>query len=212
MPGRNVAASSSFRKPSPSPTFLQRHGVKFVASAIITAGIVFALKQGGLKFIPDSGNFDHIRWWTVPVYVASLAGMSYFRAVRWRYLLRSFAEIPTRKLLSVSWIGFAAILLMPLRIGEFVRPYMIRTPGRTDLEAAHDRRGDDGRGDGNDRRRARLSTASRREHRSRDRAAICPPPRAAPEGGRSGCQPISGPQRLGRWASRCWASSRSRSS
>ena len=32
----------------------------------------------------------------------------------------------------MSWIGFAAILIMPFRIGEFVRPYMLRTPGRTD--------------------------------------------------------------------------------
>jgi hypothetical protein len=58
--------------------------------------------------------------------------MNYYRAVRWRYLLRSFADIPTRRILSVSWIGFAAILIMPFRIGEFVRPYMIRTTGRTD--------------------------------------------------------------------------------
>ena len=103
-----------------------------MASAVITVGIVFALKKGGLRFIPDGGNFDHVRWWTIPVYLVSLIAVCYFRAVRWRYLLRSFADVPTRKLLSVSWIGFAAILLMPLRIGEFVRPYMIRSPGRTD--------------------------------------------------------------------------------
>jgi hypothetical protein len=29
----------------------------------------------------------------------------------------------------VSWVGFAAILLMPFRIGEFVRPYMLRASG-----------------------------------------------------------------------------------
>ena len=46
----------------------------------------------------------------------------------------SFADVPTHKLLSVSWIGFAAILVMPFRIGEFVRPYMIRSPGRTDAK------------------------------------------------------------------------------
>jgi hypothetical protein len=99
---------------------------------VITASLVYLLKAGGLKFVPDGGNFDHVRWWTVPAYAVTLAAMSYFRAVRWRYLLRSFADIPTRKLLSVSWIGFAAILVMPFRIGEFVRPYMIRSAGRTD--------------------------------------------------------------------------------
>ena len=125
---RNVPPTS----PPSAPTFFQRHGAKFAVSALITGGLVYALKQGGLKFIPDGGNFNHVRWWTVPAYFASLAVMSYFRAARWRYLLRSFADVPTRKLVSVSWIGFAAILLMPLRIGEFVRPYMIRSPGRRD--------------------------------------------------------------------------------
>jgi hypothetical protein len=36
----------------------------------------------------------------------------------------------------VSWIGFAAILLFPFRIGEFVRPYMIRTKGSIPLATA----------------------------------------------------------------------------
>ncbi len=116
--------------PPPQPTFLQKHGGKLVASAIITGGIVWMLRRGGLKFIPEGGNFAHVRWWVIPAYIASLAVTSYFRAVRWRYLLRSFADIPRRRLLAVSWIGFAAILVMPFRIGEFVRPYMIRAPGR----------------------------------------------------------------------------------
>jgi hypothetical protein len=116
----------------PPPSFAQKHGNKLIASAIITAGILWTLQNGGIKFIPESGNFDKVRWWVVPAYFASLAVMSYFRAVRWRYLLRPFADIPRRRLLAVSWIGFAAILLMPFRIGEFVRPYMIRDPGRVE--------------------------------------------------------------------------------
>jgi hypothetical protein len=119
---------------SAPPTFFRRHGAKLVASALITVGLVLGLKQGGLKFIPDGGNFDRVRWWTLPAYLVTLIVMSWFRAVRWRYLLRSFADIPTRRLLSVSWIGFGAILVMPFRIGEFVRPYMIRTPARIDAQ------------------------------------------------------------------------------
>jgi uncharacterized membrane protein YbhN (UPF0104 family) len=115
-----------------APTFFQKHGAKLVASALITVGLVSALKSGGLKFIPDGGNFDHVRWWTLPAYLVVIIGMNWYRAIRWRYLLRSFGDVPRRRILSVSWIGFAAILIMPLRIGEFVRPYMIRTPGRTD--------------------------------------------------------------------------------
>ena len=47
--------------------------------------------------------------------------------MRWRFLLRGVADVPKKRLFAVSIVGFAAILLMPFRIGEFVRPYMIRT-------------------------------------------------------------------------------------
>ncbi len=110
--------------------FLRRHSGKLIASAVITGGIVYTLRKSGLPLLPEASCFEHVKWWTVPAYLATLVVMSYFRAVRWRFLLRSFADIPKRRILAVSWIGFAAIMLMPFRIGEVVRPYMIRAPGR----------------------------------------------------------------------------------
>jgi hypothetical protein len=107
--------------------FLRRHRVKLVFSLIITLGIWYTLHKGGLKIVPEGGDFQHVRWWVIAPYVATLCGFSYFRSVRWRFLLRSIATVPKKRLLTVSAIGFAAILLMPFRIGEVVRPYMIRT-------------------------------------------------------------------------------------
>ncbi len=112
------------------PSFLRKNATKLVASAVITVSLVYMLRKGGLKFIPEAGTFAQVRWWTVPVYVLTLAAMNYFRAVRWRYLLRSFADIPRMRVLAVSWIGFAAIQVLPFRLGELVRPYMIRQRGR----------------------------------------------------------------------------------
>ena len=108
--------------------FLKRHRGKLAASLIITLGIWLMLHKGGLKIVPEGGDFDHVRWWTLPVYFASLLGFAWFRSTRWRFLLRGVAEVPTKRLFWVSSIGFAAILLMPFRLGEFVRPYLIRTP------------------------------------------------------------------------------------
>jgi hypothetical protein len=119
-----------------SKGFVRRHAAKLVASAVITAGIVFTLQKGGLTLVPEGGDFKHVRWWTLPIYLAMVVAMSYFRAVRWRYLLRSFAVVPTRRVLAVSWIGFAAILLMPFRIGEIVRPYMLREKGKVSMSSA----------------------------------------------------------------------------
>lgn len=119
-----------------SQGFFRRHAAKLVASAVITAGIVFTLQKGGLTLLPEGGDFEHVRWWTLPAYLVTLIGMSYFRAVRWRFLLRSFADVPRRRVLAVSWIGFAAILLMPFRIGEIVRPFMIREKGKVSMSSA----------------------------------------------------------------------------
>src|SRR5687767_842112 len=110
--------------------FLRRNAAKLVVSAVITAGILFTLQKGGLTLWPDQAHFARVRWWTLPAYLATLIAMNYFRAVRWRYLLRSFADVPRRRILAVSWIGFAAILLMPFRLGEIVRPYMLREKGK----------------------------------------------------------------------------------
>ena len=43
---------------SPEPKgFVRRHAAKLVASAVITAGIVFTLQKGGLTLVPEGGDF-----------------------------------------------------------------------------------------------------------------------------------------------------------
>lgn len=86
--------------------------------------------------IPKASSFDTLKWWGIPAYLVIHVAVHYFRATRWRFLLRSFTELSTRRLLAVSWIGFAAILLLPFRIGEFVRPYMIREKGKISMSAS----------------------------------------------------------------------------
>ena len=108
--------------------FLRRHALKLVASVLITLGIWLTMRKGGLKIVPEGSDFGHVRWWTVAVYPLLLLSYTWFRSVRWRFLLRGVAEVPKRRLFEVSCVGFAAILLMPFRIGEIVRPYMIQTP------------------------------------------------------------------------------------
>lgn len=99
--------------------------------------ILWGLRSVGLKLWPSGVSFANVRWWTLPVYVVSLGAMCWFRATRWRFLLRRVAgHVPTARLLSISWIGFAAILLLPFRLGEFVRPALIREKGRVSFSAA----------------------------------------------------------------------------
>lgn len=119
-----------------SPSFLRRHAGRFVASLVVTACVIWGLKHSGLDLIPPASAFAHVRWWTVPTYVIFVGAMTYFRAVRWRFLLRKVADVPMGRLLSVSFVGFAAILLLPFRLGEFVRPAMLREKGKISFSAA----------------------------------------------------------------------------
>lgn len=121
---------------SPGPGFWRKNGAKLAASAVITAVMFYFFRAQNFSLKPPKEALAQVKWWVVPIYVASLFAFFYVRATRWRYLLRSFAEVPTKRLVAVSWISFAAILVLPFRIGEFVRPIMIREKGKISLVAA----------------------------------------------------------------------------
>lgn len=116
----------SHESPPGEHGFFRRNSGKFVLSAIITTLLLVTLSKGGMPLVPKATDFEHTRWWTVGAYFLTLPMWGYFRAVRWRFLLRGFRPIPLIKILNVSWIGFAAIMLFPFRLGEFVRPLLLR--------------------------------------------------------------------------------------
>ena len=123
--------------PAPHKTFLQRRGPALVVSVCLGGGLAWVLARGGLPVYPGVRAFDTVRWWTVGLYVASLAIVHFFRAARWRYLLRPLADVPPLRVVAISWIAFAAILLSPFRTGEVVRPYLLASRSRVRLwEAA----------------------------------------------------------------------------
>ncbi|HEY1549443.1 MAG TPA: lysylphosphatidylglycerol synthase transmembrane domain-containing protein [Kofleriaceae bacterium] len=108
-------------------SFLRRHAVKLAASALITAGVLYTVHAGGLKMVPDKGDFGNVHWIVVALYAPLLAVMTWFRSVRWRFLLRQIIDVPKLRLFAVSCAGFLMILLLPFRLGELARPYMLRT-------------------------------------------------------------------------------------
>jgi glycosyltransferase 2 family protein len=120
-----MAEMESGASEPPRGGLLQRHGTKLLLSILLGVGLTWLLSKGGLPLLPPASSFSQVRWWVVPLYVLSLVVVHYFRAIRWRHLLRPLGEVSNRSIVAVSWISFGVILLSPLRSGEVVRPYLI---------------------------------------------------------------------------------------
>jgi uncharacterized protein (TIRG00374 family) len=92
-----------------------------------------------LRIIDVSATAAAIRETTlsaVAVYLVTLAATHYFRATRWKYLLRPLGvSLPLGRLLAISTVGFMGILLLPVRLGEFIRPYYVVRSGQSRMSA-----------------------------------------------------------------------------
>lgn len=70
-------------------------------------------------------------------YVGLLAVTHFCRAWRWNNLLEPIGvKLAPAPLLAISSVGFMAILALPARLGEFVRPALIRKRGEVSAAAA----------------------------------------------------------------------------
>ncbi len=72
--------------------------------------------------------------WLVP-YVGILAVIHLARTLRWGILLEPVAKVPFSRLNAVSAVGFMALMILPFRIGEFARPYLIAERPRIRVSA-----------------------------------------------------------------------------
>ncbi len=65
----------------------------------------------------------------VPYFVI-LVAIHLARTIRWGILLEPVARIPFGRLNAVSAVGLMALVILPFRLGEFARPYLVAEPGR----------------------------------------------------------------------------------
>lgn len=109
---------------------------KLLATALVTSLCLYYALRGVDRF----QVLAELRGLTpagVTLYLVSLAVTHFLRAWRWEYLLRPIgARLSLRRLLAVSSVGFMAILALPMRLGEFVRPYYVAREGHVRMSAA----------------------------------------------------------------------------
>jgi glycosyltransferase 2 family protein len=105
-----------------------------VALAVGAVCVVLVLRD--IDFEATWSALARVSLPVVAVYVVVLAITHLLRAWRWAYLLRPIGvRLPWRQLLSISSVGFMAIQALPVRLGEFVRPYFVVRSGRSRMSA-----------------------------------------------------------------------------
>lgn len=75
-------------------------------------------------------------WSMLIPYMFCMLAQHFFRSWRWSQLLAPIHPVPFSKILPVSSVGFLAIVALPLRMGEFVRPYLIASPPELKMSQA----------------------------------------------------------------------------
>jgi uncharacterized membrane protein YbhN (UPF0104 family) len=81
-----------------------------------------------------------LHWADVVPYLGAWLGLQAIvhlsRSLRWNHLLAPLGvRVPAGPLLAISSVGFMAILALPVRLGEFVRPGLLRKGGYTTAAA-----------------------------------------------------------------------------
>jgi uncharacterized protein (TIRG00374 family) len=99
---------------------------RLFVSLLLAAGFVWLFRRGGLPLVPHAAAFAGLHVGLVVAYVAANCLGTYFRTFRWVHLLRPIAPGLSRfRVLGIGFVGYAAVFLSPLRMGEVVRPYLL---------------------------------------------------------------------------------------
>lgn len=94
--------------------------------SLMVSGVFLWLAFRHIDVAAVAQTLRQLRPWPIVLYVLSLVATQIFRALRWHVLVRPFAPVSRWTSWRISNVGNMLILLLPLRLGEFARPYMLR--------------------------------------------------------------------------------------
>lgn len=110
--------------------------IKTVLSLLIAAAFLWYtiehMLQDAAGSIPNGNVWSAIwesilqlPWWGIVGYIFFFLVVHLARIVRWVYQVQPLGEHDSKKVFRICSVGFGAIIILPLRLGEIVRPIML---------------------------------------------------------------------------------------
>ena len=94
-----------------------------IGSFISMIGLWYALRQFNFtEFVSALSDVNY--WYLVGAIVVQFSAI-WFRALRWKWLLSPIKGIPTKPLFDATMIGYFGNNVLPLRMGELLRAYVV---------------------------------------------------------------------------------------
>ena len=123
-------------KPSESPRvfgWLQSHGLAIGGSLLFVGGLAWLLNAGALPVVPPAEAWAKVPGWAVAAYLVLFLFTHFLRCARWSLLIPIGQRPPILLTLTIGLVGFAAVVLLPFRLGEAVRPGLLYSRARVPL-------------------------------------------------------------------------------
>ena len=106
-------------------THTMKNTVRLLVSLALSGFFLWlAFRRVDMHAVMASLRRVHVGY--VALYVLSLMTVQVFRAFRWDVLVRPFARLSPRAVWRISNVGNMLIMLLPLRLGELARPYLMK--------------------------------------------------------------------------------------
>jgi glycosyltransferase 2 family protein len=78
-----------------------------------------------LPLLPPRAALMRVDPWGLVGYAGLIVVTLFLRSARWHFLVLPVTRVPLRLLLEVNWLFFGANMILPLRLGELVRPALL---------------------------------------------------------------------------------------
>ena len=94
--------------------------------SIFVGGLFLWLAFRGEDWSRIQSQLQSVSYMGVLAYMLLFAVAHALRIVRWGILVRALGQVPYGRIFAIGAVGYMAIMVLPFRLGEFVRPYLIK--------------------------------------------------------------------------------------
>lgn len=107
--------------------WLREHALALAGSFLFAGGFAWLLNAGALPIVPPAQAWAGVQTWVIPAYGLWFIAVHFLRCCRWIFLVAPSQRPSLRLTLGIGLVAYAAVVLLPFRLGEAARPALMRS-------------------------------------------------------------------------------------